>query len=71
MPVATTVTISCDRCQRVIPSGYLWPYTFGPAGPMQVTGQLCADLTNSCKDLVQSVFWHVDRVTGPAADALG
>lgn len=71
MPMATTTVVSCDRCKRVIPSGYLWPYSFGPAGPMQVTGEICADLPNDCKSLIQSVFWHTARVTGPATDALG
>lgn len=71
MPISQTTTVSCDRCKRVIPSGYLWPYTFGPSGPLQSTGDICADLPNSCKDLVQSIFWHVDRVTGPVLDALG
>lgn len=70
MPVATTTIVSCDRCRRVIPSGYVWPYTFGPDGPLQSRGNICADLPNSCKDLVQAVFWHVAHVQG-VTDALG
>jgi hypothetical protein len=70
MPVATTTTVSCDRCRRVIPSRYLWPYTWGPLGPLQRTGLLCADLPNSCKSLVETVFFHAARVYGSAQDAL-
>lgn len=69
MPVVSTTIVACDRCHRVIPSGYVWPYTFGPDGPLQTTGNICADLANSCKDLVQAVFWGTVTVTG-AGDAL-
>ncbi len=58
MPVITTQTVYCDRCKRQIPSGYLWPYTFGATGVMQSTGNICADLPDSCKDLIQAVFWN-------------
>lgn len=69
MPVSTTTVVTCDRCRRVIASGYLWPYTFGPDGPLQVRGEICADLPNSCKDLITSVFFGVATVTGPAVDS--
>ena len=70
MPVATTTVVTCDRCRRVIPSGYVWPYTFGPQGVMQSSGNICADLPNSCKDLIQAVFFHSAHVQG-VTDALG
>lgn len=65
MPVTVTTTVSCDRCHRVIPSGLLFPYTFGPLGPTQRSGEICADLPNSCKDLISAVFFnHVASVDG-------
>lgn len=70
MPVTVTTTVHCDRCHRLIPSGYVWPYTFGPTGIMQSKGNICADLPNSCKDLIQAVFWHTAEVEG-VTDALG
>ena len=69
MPVSTVVTVSCDRCRRVIPSGYLWPYSFGPDGPLNVRGEICADLPNSCKDLIQAVFFGTATVSGPVVDS--
>lgn len=70
MPINTTVQVTCDRCQRLIPSGYVWPYSFGPFGPMRFSGNLCADLPNSCKDLIEAVFHHGARVVAPPIDPL-
>jgi hypothetical protein len=71
MPVTTVTTVHCDRCKREIPSKYVWPYTFGPQGIMQSSGNICADLPNPCKDVIQAVFFNnVSTVAGLGIDSL-